>query len=41
VFPDALPDQPGAADLGDGGEGEEQQRTRDVTPVILAGAAGR
>jgi hypothetical protein len=29
VFPDALPDQPGAADLGHGGGGEQDQGTKD------------
>jgi hypothetical protein len=30
MFPHALPDQPGAADLGECGEDEQDDRTRDV-----------
>ena len=30
MFADALPDQPGAADLGEGGEDEQQARDRTI-----------
>jgi hypothetical protein len=32
VFADALPDQPGAADLGQGGQGEQHDRGSTVRP---------
>jgi hypothetical protein len=37
VFADALPDQPGAADLGQSGQGEQQDRAQHGQGVTYPG----
>jgi hypothetical protein len=37
VFADALPDQPGAADLGQRGQDEQQHGAQHGMPVTMAG----